>query len=52
MSYIIGVFDNINEAVQCLLKDVENDNQIHIIVDPDCDGQCSAAMLYRYLEII
>lgn len=49
--YHWSLLDNINEAVQCLLEHVENDNQIHIIVDPDCDGQCSAAMLYRYLKL-
>jgi single-stranded-DNA-specific exonuclease len=49
--YHWSLLDNINEAVQCLLEHAENDNQIHIIVDPDCDGQCSAAMLYRYLKL-
>lgn len=44
--------DNINEAVQCLLKHLENDSEIHILVDPDADGQTSASIIYRYLKLI
>lgn len=44
--------DNINEAVQCLLKHLENDSEIHILVDPDTDGQTSASIMYRYLKLI
>jgi single-stranded-DNA-specific exonuclease len=44
--------DNINEAVQCLLKHLKNDSEIHILVDPDADGQTSASIIYRYLKLI
>mgnify|MGYP000877792975 CR=1 FL=1 len=36
--YHWSLLDNINEAVQCLLEHVENDNQIHIIL-----AHCSMA---------
>ena len=44
--------DNIGKAVQCLLKHLENDSEIHILVDPDADGQTSASIIYRYLKLI
>ena len=44
--------DNICEAVECLLKHLENDSEIHILVDPDTDGQTSASEMYRYLKLI
>jgi len=44
--------DNIGKAVQCLLKHLENDSEIHILVDPDADGQTSSAIMYRYLKLI
>ena len=44
--------DNIGDAVQCLLKHLENDSEIHIVVDSDTDGACSAAMIYQYLKLI
>lgn len=44
--------DNINEAVQCLLKHLENDSEIHIINDSDTDGVCSSAIMYNYLKLI
>ena len=44
--------DNIGEAVQCLLRHLENDSEIHILTDPDADGQTSSAIMYRYLKLI
>jgi len=44
--------DNIREAVECLLKHLENDSEVHILVDPDTDGQTSASEMYRYLKLI
>jgi single-stranded-DNA-specific exonuclease len=46
-----SLLENINEAVKCLLEHIENNDEIHIIVDCDCDGYCSAAILYRYLKL-
>ena len=42
--------DNINEAVECLLRHIENDDEIAILVDCDADGFTSAACLYMYLK--
>lgn len=42
--------DNINEAVKCLLKHVENDGRIFTVADCDVDGVCSFAELYMYLK--
>lgn len=44
--------DNIGDAVQCLLKHLENDSEIHIINDSDTDGACSSAIMYNYLKLI
>jgi single-stranded-DNA-specific exonuclease len=44
------LLDNIKVAVECLLKHIEKDNNIHIIVDSDADGVTSAAILYQYLK--
>ena len=44
--------DNIGEAVQCLLRHLENDSEIHILTDPDADGACSSAIMYNYLKLI
>jgi len=44
--------DNIGDAVQCLLKHLENDSEIFILPDVDVDGQTSAAIMYKYLKMI
>lgn len=46
------LLENINEAVECLKKHLEEENRIHIIVDSDVDGYTSASMTYRYLKDI
>ena len=50
--YHYNQLDNIKEAVECLFNHIKNKNEIHIVVDPDCDGNCSAAMIYQYLKLI
>lgn len=40
--------DNIERAVQAYLDAVENNKTIGILTDSDCDGICSAAVLYNY----
>lgn len=40
---------NLNKAIDCLLKHIENKSVITIVVDPDADGYTSAALLYQYL---
>ena len=44
------LLDNISEAVECMARHIENNSNIHIVVDSDADGICSAAMLYQYLK--
>lgn len=42
--------DNIERAVQAYLNAIENNKTIGIVIDPDCDGFCSAAMVYNYTK--
>jgi single-stranded-DNA-specific exonuclease len=49
--YHWNLLDNMEKAVQCLLRHIENGDEIHIIVDADTDGYCSAAILYQYLKM-
>ena len=46
------LLSNIDIAVKCLLSHIENNDKILILTDPDCDGQCSASILYQYLKEI
>lgn len=45
------LLDNIKLASEILLKHCQNQHEILIIVDSDCDGYTSAATLYNYLII-
>ena len=51
-TYSYNLLSNINEAIECLIKHINKNNKIHIIVDSDCDGYTSAAILYNYLSLI
>lgn len=42
---------NIDKAVVCLDKHINNNDEILIVVDSDADGITSASMLYQYLKI-
>lgn len=42
--------DNIDDAAQMLIWHLNSGNRILIIVDSDCDGMTSAAMLYNYIR--
>jgi single-stranded-DNA-specific exonuclease len=50
--YHYNQLDNMDKAVECLLKHVENNSHIHIIPDADVDGQTSAGIMYRYLKLL
>lgn len=50
--YHWSLLNNIDEAIKCLLKHIEMNNNIHIIVDSDCDGYTSASILYQYLKLL
>lgn len=41
---------NIDLAVSLVLKHIENNSNIHIVVDSDVDGYTSASLMYRYLK--
>lgn len=43
---------NMNEGLELLHKHIKNDSDIHIIVDSDSDGLCSASMVYLYIKDI
>jgi single-stranded-DNA-specific exonuclease len=43
---------NIDKAVECLDKHIENNNNILIVVDPDVDGYTSGCIMYQYLKMI
>jgi single-stranded-DNA-specific exonuclease len=42
---------NIDKAVKCLNKHINNNSIIGILNDEDCDGITSTAMLYQYLKL-
>lgn len=41
---------NIDKGVKCLLEHINNGDDIFIVVDSDCDGNCSASALIKYLK--
>ena len=43
---------NIGEGAQLYLNNIGNDKRILIIVDSDCDGFTSSAIIYQYTKII
>lgn len=46
------LLDNIITGAQCLKEHISQKHQIFIQVDSDCDGICSAAMVYLYIKHI
>lgn len=44
------LLDNVQEAAERLLWHCKNGSSILFCVDADCDGQCSAAILYLYIK--
>nr|DAH89566.1 MAG TPA: single-stranded-DNA-specific exonuclease RecJ [Caudoviricetes sp.] len=47
-----NLLKNIDKAVECVKRHIENNSNIHVIVDSDVDGYTSASMVYRYLKHI
>lgn len=43
-------YDNMDRAIKTLMHHIENNSNIGIIVDEDCDGMCSSTIMYRYLK--
>lgn len=51
-TYSYKLLDSIDKAVNCIVKHITNNDNIHIIVDSDADGNTSAATMYNYLSLI
>ena len=47
-----SMLDNIHEAVLCYISHLDSGSKIHVIVDPDVDGFCSASEIIRYTKKI
>ena len=43
---------NMDEGVTMLKKHLDNDSIIYLVVDCDCDGVCSSAIIYNYIKDI
>lgn len=50
--YDFMLLDNIVTAANCLIKHVENNDNIFIQIDSDADGYTSAAIIYLYMKKI
>lgn len=50
--YDFMLLDNIVTAANCLIKHVENNDNIFIQIDSDTDGYTSAAIIYLYMKKI
>ncbi len=48
--YDFMLLDNIVTAAKCLIKHVENNDNIFIQIDSDTDGYTSAAIIYLYMK--
>lgn len=44
------LLDNIKVGAQLLIKHLNDDKNIWVIIDADCDGYCSSAILLNYLH--
>lgn len=44
--------NNINEAVKCFVKHIENGDDIAILSDTDTDGVCSSTIIYKYIRAV
>ena len=41
---------NISDAVKMYINNIQENKKIGLLVDCDCDGFCSAAMIYNYTK--
>lgn len=44
------LFNNIEKGMQIFDKHIKNKSKICIIVDSDCDGYCSASLMYLFIK--
>lgn len=51
-TYSYSLLDNIDEAVKCAEKHIQNKDRIHILIDCDVDGYAAGSMVYRAFKKI
>lgn len=51
-TYPYSMLDNIDEAVKCAEKHIQNKDRIHILIDCDVDGYAAGSMVYRVFKKI
>lgn len=51
-TYSYSMLDNIDEAVKCAEKHIQNKDRIHILIDCDVDGYVAGSMVYRAFKKI
>lgn len=51
-TYSYSMLDNIDEAVKCAEKHIQNKDRIHILIDCDVDGYAAGSMVYRAFKKI
>lgn len=51
-TYPYSMLDNIDEAVKCAEKHIQNKDRIHILIDCDVDGYAAGSMVYRAFKKI
>ena len=51
-TYSYSMLDNIDEAVKCAEKHIQNKDRIHILIDCDVDGYTAGSMVYRAFKKI
>lgn len=51
-TYSYSMLDNIDEAVKCAEKHIQNKDWIHILIDCDVDGYTAGSMVYRAFKKI
>lgn len=51
-TYSYSLLDNIDEAVKCAEKHIQNKERIHILIDCDVDGYAAGSMVYRAFKKI
>lgn len=47
-----NLLDNIDEAVECYIEHLDNNDYILYVIDPDTDGNTSGATLINYTKLI
>lgn len=51
-TYSYSMLDNIDKAVKCAEKHIQNKDRIHILIDCDVDGYTAGSMVYRAFKKI